>query len=870
MRLTRFGPALYLLLFFSSLTAQPAMSPGEYLGFDVGEDFKLADWKQITGYYQTLGSSSPRIKVDTLGLSTLGKPLILVTITSEENQRNIEEIRQIQAKLADPRGLSEAEEADLLARGKVVLYIGCALHSTEVASTQMTMEMAHDLATGSDPLTQEILDNVIILLAPSQNPDGHQMICDWYRQNLGTPFEGGRMPWMYHPYVGHDNNRDWYMLSQAESRILTRLFYKQWHPQIMLDMHQMGNRTARLFVPPYYDPVNPYYDPVIMRETALVGDHMTLDLTSEGFTGVITHAMFDMYLLGYMLSVGTRHNMVGLLTEAASCNIASPIFQRRSQLSGTSKGLPSYDRQTTFPDPWPGGWWRLKDIMRYEEAAVHSLLRLCSRYRDMWLGNFLSLGKKQVERGENEPPYAFVLPENQRDPYSARTLVHVMQAAGVEAHEAGTSFTADGRQYPAGSLVIKCAQPYRAYICDLLEIQEYPLRLTHPGGPPEYPYDAVGWTLGLQMGVEVVRVVEPFEAELSLWDEGFRPVDGSVTGRGPYVLRGENLADYLAVNRCIEAGLRVERARDRIQAGGGSAPPGAFIISGGSNLVPTVNRLSKELGLSVIGLGGKTPENRARLREIRLGVYQPWTSSMDEGWTRWVLERFEFPYKTVHNAEIQGGNLARRFDAILIPDIRPGSIINGVSKGGLPSEYTGGIGRQGLFALMDFVREGGSLITLGSSSELVLDNFDIEVTNPLKATGETDNDGKEDERFFCPGSLLRVHLDVTDPLAYGMPEEATIFFSHSPAFQWSETEVDEETDGEAMKAMVAKYPGVNPLQSGWILNAESLQGKGALARIGMGSGEIVLFGFKPQYRASTWGTFKLLFNSIYNSVLQIG
>jgi hypothetical protein len=630
----------------------------------------------------------------------------------------------------------------------------------------------------------------------------------------------------------------------------------------------MGNRTARLFVPPYYDPINPYYDPIIIRETALVGDHMTLDLTSEGFTGVITHAMFDMYLLGYMLSVGTRHNMVGLLTEAASSNVASPIFQRRSQLSGTAKGLPSYDRQTTFPDPWPGGWWRLGDIMRYEEAAVRSLLRLCSRYRDMWLGNFLNLGKKQIERGETEPPFAFVIPEKQLDPYSARTLVHVMQEAGVEVHEARSGFTADGRDYPSGCLVIKCSQPYRAYICDLLEIQEYPLRLTHPGGPPEYPYDAVGWTLGLQMGVDVIRVVEPFETELNLRKDGFRPVEGSVNGKAPYVLSGESVGDYLAVNRLLEAGLRVERAKERIQAGGRSLPPGAFIISGGSNLITTLNKLSKELGLRVMGLGGKAPSNRARLGRIRLGLYQPWTSSMDEGWTRWVLERFEFPYKTVHNAEIQGGNLEKRFDAIILPDINPNSIINGVPKGGLPPEYTGGIGRQGLFALMDFVRNGGSLITLDSSSELVVDHFDLPVINPLRKKTEEGEDKEEEERFFCPGSLLRVHLDISNPLAYGMPEETAIFFSHSPAFDWSEEPGEADEAEDMTKLMVGEYPGVNPLLSGWILKDESLHGKGALARIGMGSGEVVMFGFKPQYRASTWGTFKLLFNSIYSSVLR--
>ncbi len=460
-------------------------TPSQVTGLAIGADRTLADWGQITRYFGALAAASPYVRLDTLGATTQGRPFVMATITSPANFRRLEEIRTAQARLADPRGLSAAEEARIVAQQPAVVMISCNIHSTEIGASQMAMELAYRLAT-VDTL-RRALDSVVVLLVPSMNPDGEQMVVDWYRRGLGTPFEGGPLPYLYHPYTGHDNNRDWYMVTQRETRLVTDVLYRRWFPEVFYDVHQQGTDGMRITVPPHVDPIDPNVDPLIVRGINQIGAEMSFALESRSKSGVGDGATYDLWWHGGARSAPTRHNMVGLLTEAASARIATPITLTAADLRGHERGLPRYERRVNFPNPWPGGTWRLRDIMDYELIASEALVKMLSRQREDYVGNFVGLGRKQVALGTAGGPWAYVLPAGQADAHAVTRLVDVLRVGGVEVDRSTAGFTAGGRAYPAGSYVVRMAQPYRAHAKDLLEAQRFPRMEAYPGGPPQRP-----------------------------------------------------------------------------------------------------------------------------------------------------------------------------------------------------------------------------------------------------------------------------------------------------------------------------------------------------------------------------------------------
>ena len=464
-------------------------TPESVLGYRGGADRKLADWPQIVGYFEKLAAATPAVSIQTLGKTTMGKPLVAAIISTPENVKRREDIFAAQRKLADPRILKTADEATLYAHQPAVLVIQCNIHSDEIASSQMAMELAYRLAT-NDTLQAE-LKNAVVILIPSVNPDGEEMVVEWYRSQLGTKWEGGEMPWIYNKYTGHDDNRDWFMMTQVETRLVTHALYREWLPEIFYDVHQMGAEGARLFVPPFLDPVDPNIDPLIVRGIGLIGAEMSSALESRGKTGVVDHAVYDMWWHGGARSTPARHNMIGLLTEAASVKVATPIVQVDSELTGHERGLPKYERTVDFPNPWKAGRWTLRDIVDYELIASEALVHLASTERERYVRDFVTLGRRQIEMGESDSVKAWEIPWKQRDPSAVGKLADALSMGGVELEETDSS------------IVVPMAQPFRAHAKDLLEIQHYPKRLLWPGGPPEQPYDVTGWTLPLQMGVFV-------------------------------------------------------------------------------------------------------------------------------------------------------------------------------------------------------------------------------------------------------------------------------------------------------------------------------------------------------------------------------
>jgi len=872
--------AACLALTAAGQTAAP--TPESVIGHGVGADYKLARWEKVVEYFQRLDAASDRVALETRPEQTTeGNPYLVCVISDPGTVRDLPRYQELQARLADPRRLRQPEErAQTLRDAKATVLIACGLHSSEVSATQMSMELAYDLATRNDDEVREILDHCIVVLIPCANPDGLNKIVDWYESTLGKPYEGGPMPWLYQKYAGHDNNRDWFMLNLVETRILTKIMYEQWRPTIMHDVHQMGGEGARFFVPPFFDPVNPNVDPLIHQSLLLIGGHMATRLQEEGKTGVVFKAIFDNWWAGGNRTTPYRHNVVGILTECASANYASPVFHEYRDLRAGGRGFPEYAPAVNFPEPWPGGWWRLRDAVEYQKSANLGLLQLAARYRDRFVRNHLELSEKSLRLGREEPPFAWLVPPAQRDPWAAARMLETLRLTGIEIEQAQAAFRADGVEYPAGTYVMRAEQPYRPHLKDMMERQAYPERRVYPGGPAESPYDIAGWTLPLQMGVRSVEVAGAFETKLApvaqVPPQAFaQPLEGT-SGRQPwgFVLNMQGAADYALLSGLLQRGfsaLQLSRPSEQ-------HPRWATFVRG-EGIGAAISELRKQYPASVSPVPLNPALAGTPLRNPRTGLYQPWTASMDEGWTRLVLETCGFAYTSLHNAEIRAGDLASRYDCIIIPDVSQRSLLEGTSATRTAPMYAGGIGVEGAFELERFVRAGGTLVLMDSSTSLATDLWRLPVKNVLE--------GLSREVFFCPGSVLRLKVDPKQELAAGYDAETPAYFAGSQAFvvgkdayeaKKSDAEKKAESGPPAMtaaqiEARVAEYPVSVAarysdnivLMSGFLLGEDYIRDRVAICEVRMGSGRVVLFGPRVQHRGQPWATFRFLFNAILSS-----
>lgn len=826
----------------SSSTAV-APSPQSLLGFAPGDDRRLADWTQITKYFARLDDASDRVLVKTVGETTLGRPMIVAFVSAPENIRNLAKYQDIQRRLADPRlVLNDAERERLIREGKTVVVISCSIHSTEIVASQMSMQLAYELASAQDEDTREILQNTILMLVPSANPDGVDIVANWYRKTLGTPYEGTEPPEIYHHYAGHDDNRDWFMLNLKETQTLTRLMWKEWFPEIVYDVHQQGSTSSRFFVPPFFDPPNPHIAPVLLREVGLIGHKIAADEQAAGVKGVITNALYDTWWHGGFRTAPYFHNAIGILTEAASARLMTPTTVTREQLArsstrGMDSALPT-SPQTNFPDPWQGGTWRARDIMRMELIASRAVLSQAAKFRARYLRNFCELGTRALDLArDKDAPVAYVIPPGQGRDEAVAKMIGALVAQGVEvfrlerelhgetatqrvvkksvredararggegepgdqtaagarpaaattreATEIETASDGGAHEIPAGTYFVPLAQPYRADVLALFEPQVYPDRRT-AGGAAERPYDVAGWTLPMQMGVETKLV---------------RAVDESAGQRRMTLIRDE--AD-----------------------------------------------VRRDLGLASKNGSGSPVANPFGQSTVRLALYKSWTGSMDEGWTRYVFDAFNVKYESLLDRDVRAGNLRSRFDVIVLPSMRLREIVEGRSKETAPAEFTGGITEAGVEALRRFVEEGGTLVCFDASTELAIKRFKLPLRNVLE--------GVRSSEFYCPGSVLRLDVDTSSTLARGLTRATDAYFINSSAF-------DVTGDDKSVR-VVARYTERDVLRSGWLLGERYVAGKIALAEVSLGRGRVVLFGFRPQHRGQTWGTFPFVWNAITTSV----
>ena len=829
-------PALLLSAPITDIAAQAVVpAPSEALGITVGADRTLADWPQIVRYFGTLAQRSPAVKLDTIGTTTQGRPLIVAAISTPENIRRLDAILAVQKRLADPRTLSAAAEDSLVASSPTVLWINCNLHSTEIASSQMAMELAHALVT-TDSL-QQSLKNVVVLLVPSANPDGMQMITEWYRKGLGTPFEGGAMPWLYHEYVGHDNNRDWYMVTQKETRAISAALYTKYFPQVFYDVHQQGSTGMRLTVPPHIDPINQNVDVRIVRGINLVGQRMSWALQQAGKTGVGDGITYDLWWNGGARSTPTRHNMIGLLTEAASVRIATPITLKPEEVVANRGSLRNEPR-VNYPSPWPGGTWRLRDIMDYELIAATSLVRMASEMRHDIVRSMVQVARTQVATGAGQQ---YVIDSKQHDPAAAYALVQVLRRGAVDVAGDDDAVRATG-----GSWTIALDQPYAAHVRDLFEEQKW------PASAGDRPYDVAGWTLPYQMGV-TVRMERGGQHTVAT-AKGAASCTPATGGSLTLDLRDSRA--FPTTFAALQKGVRVDMRRDRTTAS--MTVPASF-----------AKRFTPDGGWCGAATLATATGERTRLRTApRVALYKPWTASMDEGWTRWLFDTQGVPFANATDSLIKGGNLRARFDVLIIPDMSLREAKDGLAERAAPAQYANGLGATGVKAIGDFVAAGGVLMTFDRGSELALEavpGLPVRRISPQSRAPARDGRARDDStgitagaNVVAPGSILRTISVRGHRLTMGMPDTVPVYFTNSTAFEVAQ---------DANVEVPLRYPtdSASILMSGYLAGGKALAGKAAAVDITVGAGRVVMFGFRPQYRGQSWGTFKLVYNAILTS-----
>ncbi|WP_420149344.1 M14 family metallopeptidase [Spirosoma sp.] len=861
-KMTIYRTTLLLLAAFLAgiMAIAQVPKPADVFGFEPGADYKLANYKMLMDYYQRLDKASNRVQMVTIGKSVLGKPMYLMMVSSEANMKQLDKWRSISEQLSRAK-IDDKMARSLAASGKAIIWIDAGMHASEVASAQMLPELAYRMATEETPEMKKIRDQVVALLMVEMNPDGLDIVADWYKANLGTPFETTQPPWLYHHYVGHDNNRDWFTNNMPETKAVSEVLYNQWYPQIVYNHHQTSPAWTRIFIPPFANPVNPQIHPGVTAGVNMVGTAMASRFAMKKMPGVVSQLRFSMWWNGGMRTVPYYHNQIGILTETAHAT-PSPRFYPPDSLPKTvGVGVTASTTGTDifYADPWKGGQSRFRDAVNYMEEASMATLVLAADKREEFLYNIYVMGRDAIESAGKSRPYAYIIPAEQWDKSEAVNLVNMFRQSGVEIHRATQQFQANNVTYPAGSYIIYGAQAFSPYVVDLMEKQVHPNQRLYPGGPPIPPYDLAGWTLPMQMGVTGAKTSATFKADTELL-KGFAPVVAGQVASGAgygYALSRNQNASVKAVNRLLKDGEIVSFM---------PSEAGSFLIEKGASTDARIQALAKELGVSFTAVASKPSGTSKPLKLPKIGLYKSWVANMDEGWTRWLMEQYSFPVDTLHDADIAKKDLST-YSAIIIPDQESKRILNGHAPNTMPTTYVGGLGLGGTMALQQYVANGGTLVAFDGASDFAIELFGLPVKNVTE--------GLSSQQFYIPGSLIRTVVDTKHSLAYGMQPEVAAAFSNSRAFEVIKQSREGEGGTEQTKVapnpnveVIASYAKKDLLMSGWALNEDKyIAGKPAVVRVQQGKGNVVMFGFSPQFRGQPRGTYKLIFNALYESTL---
>jgi len=836
--------------------------PESVFGFQPGTDRKLIDYSQLIEYVELAAETSPRVAVDEIGRSTLDRPMKMVFISSEENLQRLDELREINRRLALDPSIPDDEREALIEDARVFVMATLSMHSTEVAPAQTLPLLTHHLATTEDPEILGWLDDVVVMVVATLNPDGMDMIVNHYRESLDTAYEGGSMPGLYHHYVGHDNNRDFVALTQAETQAVSRVFSTEWYPQVLIDKHQMRRTGPRYFVPRYHDPIAENIDGGLWTWSDVFGSGMAREIGAAGLSGVASNWIFDEYWPG---ATTTSHwkGVISLLTEAASARLATPLFVEKNERRVQGKGLSEYKKSVNMPSPWPGGWWRLGDIVAYELASWRGALKTASLWRNEILSFRNDLCRAEVERGRTEPPYYYVIPQVQHDASERDHLVELLGEHGVGVAQLNAPVMIEGHSFAPGDLVVSMAQPYRPFIKEVMEDQRYPVRHYTPDGEIIRPYDITSWSLPLHLGVNVIEL-ETRSESLEASIETFEPTPTTNPGLDSVwgvALDPRDNAGYRIVFEALESGKNVSRAPEGLTVGETELPAGAFVIKSHRNDV-----LGQALKARTFPLDARPLVALSELSKPRVALIETWYHDMDAGWTRYLLEDYGVSYTLLRPGDVAEADLTKNFDVVIFPDADKDILTKGKYKSSgeyrvndYRPEYQKGLGDDGVKNLATFLEGGGRVVAWGRSTQLFFENLTfgegddaMEIELPIRDEAES----LKEKGFYAPGSLLAVQLNTEHPVNWGMPSEFGVFTRGRPVL---DTKLPMLI---ADRRVLGVFPEENILLSGYAEEVELLAERPAMVWVRVGRGQLVLFGFQPQFRASTPGTFKLIFNAL--------
>ncbi|GAB4456154.1 MAG: M14 family metallopeptidase [Armatimonadaceae bacterium] len=891
----------------AAVAQQKVTSPKEFFGFAIGDDYRLANYSRFVEYWRKLDAESDRMIVQEIGKSAEGRAQLMAIVTSPRNHKDLARYKTIAARLARAEGLTDAEAKRLAAEGKTVVWIDGGLHATEVLGAHQLIETTYRLVQSDTPEVRRFLDDCVILLVHA-NPDGMELVSDWYMREPDEKKRSYRnIPRLYQKYIGHDNNRDFYMGTQAETQNMLRIQFQEWFPQIVYNHHQTGPAGAVLFAPPFRAPHNHHFDPLIVTGIDLVGTAMHQRFVQEDKPGAVrrSQAGYQTWWNGGLRTTTYFHNMIGLLTET----IGSPTPM---EIPFTpDKLVPQEDY--VFPiTPQP---WHFRQSVEYSVTANFAVLDVASRYREQFLYNIYKMGRNSIEKGNRDTwtdypkriemvkeairgersggssesaslgtvqpsryfsllrdpklrdPRGYILPADQPDFPTAVKFVQTLQRNGITVHRATRAFSVGGKSYPAGSFVVKTAQAFRPHILDMFEPQDYPNDLQYPGGPPKPPYDSAGYTLAYQMGVRFDRVLEGFDFPAEKIEGMAKVPAGTVTpGRAGWLVDHAYNDAFTVINRVLKAGGEVRWLMENTTVDGKSVGAGAWFIASGDGAKAVVETAAAELGVSFTGVD-TGPDAGMPLKAVRIGLWDRYGGSMPSGWTRWLFEQFEFPFQVVYPQELDNGNQRAKFDVLVfvdgaIPERDPRGGDSGTDDADVPAEYRSWLGRVSVAKtvpqLKTFLEQGGTIITIGTSTRLA-EHLNLPVQNHLTRMG-ADGEARALERdeFFVPGSVLQVATDPTHPLAHGIPAQVDVFFDNSPVFR---LEPEALTTGNIRP--IAWFDSAQPLRSGWAWGQGYLKEGIVAAEARVGRGHLFLLGPEVANRAQPHGTFKFLFNGIY-------
>jgi len=863
---------LFIAAFLLSVSALIAQSssftkPLDFFGFEPGSDRNLFTYEQLIEYLEKLDAESERIKLEEIGTSPMGKPMYIAFISSEENIQNLDALKELNRELALNPDIEDAKLKEMTRDGKAFVLATLSMHSSEVAPSQSASLVAYEFASTSDEKKLEWLNNVVYMMVPCHNPDGMDLIVENYKKHVGSKYEGASLPQVYHKYVGHDNNRDFVILSQDDSRAIARIYNQTWFPQVMVEKHQMGSTGTRYFVPPNHDPVAENVPAGVFHWGGIFGQHMATDMTAEGLAGVSQHYIFDDYWPGSTETCIWK-NVIGFLTEAASTQTASPIYIEPLELRVGGKGLSEYKKSINMLLPWEGGWWRLGDIVDYEISSTMSIIKTASLYREDILDFRNRMCREQVELGKTEAPYYYIMPAVQHDQGELVNLVNLMKEHGISVYELKEDMVLEGKVYKAGDVVIPLAQPFRPFIKEVLEDQEFPLRHYTPGGEIIKPYDITSWSLPLHRYVkshEIDTRSKELEGKISLIEGSYdlsTPIDTEVYA---VLLPVRSNESFRAAFSALDQGLKVERLNADMELDGLSYGKGSFIVYPGRSK-EILEKILEALPIQPGVIAEKTDLEASALELPRIALVETYFHDMDAGWTRFVFDTYHIPFTVLHPDQFPETDLAGNFDVIIFPDNDKDILMTGKRKSGdtyymgsYHPDYVKGMDKKGFENLMTFSDQGGLVIAWGRSAGL------FEGLLTIKK-------GEEKEEFQLPfrdispnlskaglyvaGSLVKVNVLEDHPLTLGMPQSIGVFSRGRPVFQTSVPKFDMD------RRVIASYPEKEILMSGYASGEEKMGNKAAMIWLEKGEGQFVFCGFNPQFRASTQTSFKLLFNAI--------